>query len=159
MPVISGGTVIGGGLPRGSTPLDKGEGPRAGRGLVIAKATYDFSVEGGAVSTIGLLGSTAIPSGTVIMGGYVDVRTAPTSGGAGTLALTTGEGAGDLVAAAAVSGAPWSTTGRKNIVPRLSDATTWIKTAAARDISAVIAAAALTAGILDVYLFYLPPSD
>jgi hypothetical protein len=158
MPVISGGRIIPGARQRGGTAIDKTESAVAGSGYLIAKGHYDFAVEGGAVGTIGLIGSTAIPTGSVILGGYVDVTTPPTSGGAGTLAVQV-EGAGDLVAAAAVSGAPWSTAGRKNIIPRLNDITTSIRTTAARDISAVVAVAALTAGVFDVYLFYLPAVD
>lgn len=116
---------------------------------------YDFAVDGGAVSTIALRGSGAlgsqIPSGAVITGGYVEVDTAVTSGGAATVAITS-EGAGDLVAAAAVSGAPWSTTGRKSIVPAATGATS-VKTSAARTLSATIAAAALTAGKFRVVVF------
>lgn len=158
MPVISGGTITPGAQRRSGTALDKTEGGNVGGGFRIAKASYAFGTEGGAVSTIGLIGSTAIPSGSIICGGFVSVVTPPTSGGAGTGALSV-QGANDLVAAAAVSGAPWSTAGLKNIVPRLSDATTWITLTAARDISLAIAAAALTAGAFDVYLFYLPPVD
>ena len=117
---------------------------------------YDFATDGGAVSTITLRGSGAlgsqIPPGAVSTGGYVEVDTAVTSGGAATVAITTGEGAGDLVAAAAVSGAPWSTTGRKSIVPAGTGATS-VKTSAARTLSAVIATAALTAGKFRVVVF------
>lgn len=116
---------------------------------------YDFAVDGGAVSTITLRGSGALgsqlPAGCVITGGYVEVDTAVTSGGAATVAIQA-EGAGDLVAAAAVSGAPWSTTGRKSIVPAATGATS-VKTSTARTLSAVVATAALTAGKFRVVVF------
>lgn len=154
MPVISGGNVITGAQTRGAAPA--GEGAGFG-GLRAARGDYSFATDGGAVGTIALIGSTAIPSGSVIVGGLVEVTTALTSGGAATVALQI-EGAGDLVAAAAVSGAPWSTTGRKSVIPAFTGATS-LKTTAARDISAVVAAAALTAGAFTVYVFYIPPSD
>lgn len=121
--------------------------------LKWVRARYDFAVEGGAVGTIALLGTTAIPSGAVVLGGFVDVITPPTSGGAATLALQV-EAAGDLVAAAAISGAPWSTAGRKSVIPVFTGATS-LKTTAARDVSAVVATAALTAGVIDVYVAYV----
>lgn len=128
-----------------------------GGGLRIVRARYDFSVDAGAVGSIDLMRDADIPSGAVILGGFVEVLTVPTSGGAATLAITV-EGAGDIVAAAAVSGAPWSTTGRKSVVPAFTGATS-VKTTAARKIVATIAAATLTAGKLDVVLVYVKLYD
>lgn len=126
--------------------------------LKEAAGEFDFAVDGGAVSTITLrskknvsTGNT-IPAGSVIMGGYVEVDTVFTSGGAATVAITA-ESAGDLVAAAAVSGAPWSTTGRKSQIPAFTGATT-VKTTARRSITLTIAAATLTAGAGRVVVFY-----
>lgn len=115
------------------------------------RGRWDFSVDAGAVGSTNMT-SVQIPSGAVITHGYVEVTTAATSGGAGTLAITV-ESAGDIVAAAAVSGAPWSTTGRKSIIPVATGATS-VKTTAARYVVATIATAALTAGVVDVVLFY-----
>ena len=123
-------------------------------GLKVARARYSFAADGGAVGTINLFPASILPSGAVILGGFIDVVTPPTSGGAATIALTTGESAGDLQAAAGIDGAPWSTAGRKSIVPAFTGATS-IKLTAARNIRAVIATAALTAGVFDVYLVYL----
>jgi hypothetical protein len=53
-----------------------------------------------------------------------------------------------------VSGAPWSTTGRKSVIPVFTGATS-LKTTAARDVSIVIGTAALTAGGFTVYLAYI----
>jgi hypothetical protein len=138
MPVISGGNPIPG-----------------GNRFRIIRATYNFAVNGGAIGTINLLSSSDIPQGAIIMGGVVIVTTPPTSGGAGTLALQV-EAAGDLVAAAAVSGAPWSTTGRKSVIPAFTGASS-IQTTVARNVNAVIATAALTAGLVDVYLMLFIP--
>lgn len=155
MGIISGGRVIEGAIPRKSAVNAESSAttPAYGAAVQWVRARYSFAADGGAIGTIGLTGSTVIPSGAVILGGFVDVVTPPTSGGAGTLAIQV-EGAGDIVAAAAVSGAPWSTAGRKSVVPVFTGATS-VKTTAARDVSAVIAAFALTAGVLDVYLAYI----
>lgn len=115
---------------------------------------YDFAVDGGAVSTITLRTSTSMPNvlpiGTVVVSGYIEVDTPVTSGGAATVAVN-GEAAGDLLAATLVSGAPWSTTGRKSIIPAATGATA-IKTTAARSITVTVAVAALTAGKFRVVL-------
>lgn len=152
MAIISGGVVIEGARHRVSVPT--AEGGRSGYGgLFVARGNYDFAVDGGAISTIALIGSTAIPAGAVILGGFVDVITA-LAGATATIALQV-EAAGDIVATTAV--ASW-TTGRKNILPAFVagslTAANSVKTTVARDISAVIATAALTAGKFDVYLIY-----
>lgn len=137
MPVISGGNIIG------------GMGP-----LSVAEAAYTFAANGGAVGDITLTGE-GIPQGAIILGGLVEVVTPPTSGDAATIAIKV-EGAGDIVAAAAISGAPWSTTGRKSTIPAFTGATT-VKTTAARSIVATVGTAALTAGAFNVYLIYFVP--
>ncbi len=121
------------------------------------RARYDFAVDGGAVGDIDLTKAAALPVGAVVLGGFVEVDVVPTSGGSATIAVKV-EGAGDIVAAAAISGAPWSTTGRKSVIPVFTGATT-VKTTAARKVQATVATAALTAGTFDVVLFYVPMPD
>jgi hypothetical protein len=128
----------------------------SGTGIKFARGRYDFAVDGGAVGTITITAE-KIPANAIILGGVVEVDTAVTSGGSATVAVQV-EGAGDIVAAAAVSGAPWSTTGRKSVVPAFTGATS-VKTTVVRDIAIVIATAALTAGAFDVYLAYISMGD
>lgn len=128
----------------------------SGTGIKFARGRYDFAVDGGAVSTI-VISAEKIPANAIILGGVVEVDTVVTSGGAGSLAIEV-EATGDIVAAAVVSGAPWSTTGRKSVVPAFTGATS-VKTTQARDIKVVIAAAALTAGVVDVSLAYIDLGD
>ena len=126
--------------------------------LKSAVGEYDFAVDGGAVSTITLRSATGdilgndIPAGAVIEGGYIEVDTVLTSGGAPTVAVAS-EAAGDLQAAAAISGAPWSTTGRKSITPAFTGATT-VKTTVRRSLAMTIATATLTAGKFRVVVWY-----
>jgi hypothetical protein len=124
----------------------------------IARGVYDFAVDGGAVSTIALMGATNIPSGAIITGGFIEVHTQLTSGGAATIAVQV-NAANDILPAVAV--ASW-TTGIKKIIPASAgandlSAAAVVKTTAARDISIVIAAAALTAGRFSVVLEYTDP--
>lgn len=127
------------------------------RAMLVIRGKYDFAVDGGAVSTIAITSGSPIPSGSVIVGGYVDVTTQLTSGGAATIACQV-EGANDILTAVAV--ASW-TTGRKNILPAPTTgaltASTAVKTTADRNISIVVAAAALTAGVFHVVLYVVPP--
>lgn len=128
------------------------------RSLVQIRGRYDFAVDGGAVSTIAVTSGTPIPSGSVVLNGYVDVLTQLTSGGAATIAMQV-EGANDILTAVAV--ASW-TVGRKNVLPGLTPGaltanTAVVKTTADRNISIVIAAAALTAGVFEVVLNVIPP--
>ena len=139
------------------TPLSVKEGVGNPYGK-IARGIYDFAVDGGAVSTITLMKDTFIPSGATIMGGWIEVDTTLTSGGAATIAVQV-EAAGDIVGAVAV--ATW-TAGRKQIIPGLTAgaalaASAVVRTTAARDISIVIAAATLTAGKFSVVLWYADP--
>jgi hypothetical protein len=117
------------------------------------KGEYDFAVDGGAVSTITLRSNDGeIPNGAVVLSGYLKVRTALTSSGSATGALQA-EAANDIVSQAAYSGAPWSSTGRKSIIPVFTGATT-VETTAARNPAFLIGTAALTAGKFELVLFY-----
>lgn len=124
--------------------------------LKIARGRYDFAVDGGAIGDIDLTRDAQIPANSIILGGVVEVDTAIVGSGA-SVAIKV-EGAADTVAVAAVSGAPWSTTGRKSVIPVFTGATT-IKTTAARKIQATVSAAVLTAGAMDVVLFYVQLPD
>lgn len=117
----------------------------------VAKNAYDFAVDGGTVGTIALRGDT-VPSGAIVVNALIRVITPVTSGGAGTLAIQV-ESAADVQAAAAVSGAPWSTAGAKR-GSALTATTAGVITTANRTPSAVIATAALTAGKFVVYTYY-----
>lgn len=122
--------------------------------LKVWRGSYDFAVDGGAVATLPLRSNdNDIPNGAIVVGGLVDVTTPVTSGGAATGALQV-EAANDLVAQAVVAGAPWSTAGRKSIVPAMTGATA-VKATASRNPSFVIGTAVLTAGKFDLVLFYL----
>lgn len=141
-------------MPIIETTLAEGTpGPR----LKTARGIYDFAVDGGAVGTIALMGATNIPSGATIVGGFIQVHTALTSGGSATIAVQV-NAANDISTAVAV--ASW-TTGIKNVLPALTTGavttSTAVQTTAARDISIVIATAALTAGKFSVVLFYVDP--
>jgi hypothetical protein len=97
---------------------DYAETPRHGRNQGVRRRVRFRGKDGGAIGTLVMRSDDGSPSrmGRYMLGGYIEVDTPVTSGGAATIAGQI-ESAGDLQAAAAVSGAPWSTTGRKSIVP------------------------------------------
>ena len=129
------------------------------RDLKVAKGEYDFAVDGGAISTIVLRASSDdelgndIPPAAIILGGFIEVDTILASGGAATVAVNS-EAAGDLLAAAAFGGVPWSTINRKSITPAFTGATS-VKTTVRRQLAITIAAAALTGGKFRVVVFYV----
>ena len=116
--------------------------------------TYDFAAVGGAEGAIPLSSNDgAIPAGSYIVGGFVDVTDTPDSADStATIALHV-EGANDIVSAAAVSGAPWSTTGRKDIIPDATGSTA-IKLTADRSPTATIAVQDTTEGVFTLTLIY-----
>jgi len=126
------------------------------RTLLVIRGRYDFAVDAGAQGTLAITAGLPIPSGATIVGGYVDVITQLTSGGAATIACQV-NAANDILTAVAV--ASW-TAGRKNVLPAPTTgaltASTAVRTTADRNISIVIAAADLTAGKFDVVLYVLP---
>lgn len=136
-----------------SVPAQSSVGASLPTGKQTVVAEYNFDKHGGAVGTI-YLAHEPIPINAVITNSYIDVITALTSGGAATGAVTV-ESAGDIQAAAAVSGAPWSTTGRKDTTaPEPGTESGYIKTTVQRTIAFAIATAALTAGRFKVVLEY-----
>lgn len=111
----------------------------------LAIATYDFSVNGGAISTISL--GVTIPSNAVVTSITTEVVTAPTSGGStGTIKLVLPTD-GDLTATLTADGTAAHLNTFSSTVPK--------KTTANRLLSATIATSALTAGKLRYMVRYV----
>lgn len=115
-------------------------------------ARFDTAIHGTAVGAYGL--RIRVPKEAVICNVFADVITAPTSADSTATIAIHAEAANDLFTAAAVSGAPWSTTGRKQGIPDLATVADYKKTTVEREITATIAVQALTAGKFDVYVTY-----
>ncbi len=124
--------------------------------LGVARFTFDAGVA--ANRTIAPHGTgVTLPANAVIVGGFIDVNTAFTSAGGdtGTIAISV-EGVDDIVAAAAVSGAPYSSIGRKTIVPKANTPeATSVKASTAKEITCTVAVAALLTGKLTGFLYYV----
>jgi hypothetical protein len=136
------------GVIEGANKVTAG-GTRGGRRSAVG--VYSFAALGGAVGDITLTGD-SIPSGAIILDAYINVTTAVTGGASATLAIKV-EGAADVNAADAVTGAPWSTTGAKRA--DFTATTAPVKTTAARPIVATVGTAALTAGVFTVVVEFI----
>lgn len=122
--------------------------------LRVARFLFDCAVA--ANLPVGAHGvGVTLPIHAIVVGGFVDVNTAFTGESGATLAIHV-QGANDIISATAVSGAPYSTIGRKAIVPKANTPeSTSVKCTAAREITCTVAVAALTAGKLTGYLYYV----
>lgn len=120
--------------------------------LGLAKAQYDFSVDGGAISTITPAKNAIIPSKAIILGGIIDVLTTFV-GATATISIGTsaGSSAASLKAATAVAS---YTAGLLAVVPVFT-AATMVKMSAAGQVTLTIATAALTAGKANVIIAYV----
>lgn len=118
-------------------------------GLKTWTGLWDFTVDGGLVSTIPLRSNDGpLPALAVVLGGYLDVEVAALSA-TGTIAVNA-EGAGDILAAAAQAAL---TVGRKSIIPAMTGAAS-VKTTVPRVPAVTIATAAFTAGKIRVILMW-----
>jgi len=124
--------------------------------LRVARFLFDASIA--ANQSVAAHGTgVTLPANAIVVGGFFDVNTVFTSAGGntGTIAISV-EAANDIQTAAAVSGAPYSTIGRKAIVPKANTPeSTSVKTTVAREITCTVAVQALTAGKLTGYLYYV----
>jgi len=139
-------------LVNGFTYLDgAGLGP-----IKVQKVTYDFAVDGGTAATI-TPAQTPIPQGALVLGGVMRVIAAITGGATLAVQLVT---ANDIINAAADSGAPWSTTGKKAIIPKFNtpESTSIGPLVAPGYVSFVRSVANITAGKVEVYLLYCASS-
>lgn len=148
-------------------------------GQKTVAATFKFGgtdSSGAAMSAVGAHGlGVRIPSGAIITNAFYRVNTTFTSPttDAATIALSSGEGAGDLKAAIAISDATnvWD-AGTRGCLPgryaldgnaltaiamAAASAGSYIVTTAERELTATVAVEALTAGELTLYVSYLVP--
>lgn len=116
--------------------------------LHVARATYDFSVEGGEIGDVAL--GVTLPDNAVITFGFGDIITSFTStGGTGTIALKS-EGAADLLAAVDAD----TLSGQFALIPDNAVAN-MVKLTAARELTLTIGTATITAGKAVFFVYYI----
>lgn len=120
--------------------------------LQEVKVTYDFSVDGGAISTITPKASLIIPAGAVIFGGFIQGITLPVGPGA-TIAIGLGSGAQVAALKAATAIATYAAGATVALIPVFTAASV-VKAVADTFVTFTIATAVLTAGKVQVTLYY-----
>lgn len=136
------------------TLVDKIKAEDGGFGLGtlrMARALYSFADDGGAVSTITPKKTVSLPNNAVIVGGTINSTTACTSAGSATVAVGTSAGSSTTSLLAATAVASLSADARINAVPVFA---TPVKLTAEGEVTVTIATAALTAGVVEITLFY-----
>jgi hypothetical protein len=124
--------------------------------LKVARFTFDAGVADNQGTGNHLTGL-SLPANAIVVGGFIDVNTPFTSANANNGTISIGvESQVDILAAAPVSGAPYSSIGRKAIIPHVNTPeSTAVKTTAAQAVTVVVAVSALTAGKLTGFLYYV----
>jgi hypothetical protein len=132
--------------------VSDGTGPRAQVAGIkrVFRYDYDFTKDGGAISTITLRSAEKVPANFIALSAVADVAAAVTGGGGATIALQL-EAANDIRNAATIATGGFDTTGRKALIP-VGTAATSVKTTVVRDLKLVVAVAALTAGRFSVFV-------
>lgn len=116
-------------------------------------AQYDFAKLGGAVGDYAL--GVKIPAGAIIINAFAYVQTAATSTNSTATIAVKAETANNIFTAAAVSGAPWSTTGMKLAIPDIATVADYKTIAAEAELTLSIAVEALTAGKINIFVTYV----
>lgn len=119
--------------------------------LRVARAKYDFDVDGGAQSAITLAENANIPDNAIIVGGIINSTVAVTSGGAGTVSI------GTLAGSSATSIIGVTAKGSLTLDDVLNSDATFaapVKMTAASVITATIGTADLTAGVIEITILY-----
>jgi len=131
-------------------------GNKLSEGLGCLVGTYDFSKDGGQVGTVNLKDANGaavkLPVNALVLNSFSVVRTAVTSGGSATFAISL-QSTGDLLAATAV--ASFSAAAKLQGIPDFGTLADSILTTVEITLTATIATAALTAGKVNVYVFYV----
>jgi len=123
---------------------------------MIGYAKYSFGTDGGAISTITPSISSNIPDNSIIVGGVINVTTAVTSSGSATVAVGTSGGSSttSLMAATAKS-----TLTIDKLMPVVPTYAVPIKLTASGNITVTIAAATLTAGVIEIWIVYFTAAN
>lgn len=121
----------------------------------ILRATYDFAVDGGTISVIGL--GVSLPDNAIVTRSWYEVITtfeSSTDAATVSLSIPTDDVDGIVTAVAISTGTPWDAGYQEGIQDGTAAAFT-VKTTAARELSMEIAVEAVTAGKMVVFCEYV----
>ena len=127
---------------------------------LVCHAQYNFNVDGGADGLITPLNNCTIPANAVITNVAINSTTAVTSAGSATMSVgSTNSGSGAAAFLALTAKATYAVGAFVQAIPVPSTASTWIKTTTAGSITVTPAVATLTAGVVEIYVFYYVSSS
>lgn len=127
-------------------------------GMRVAYALYNFAVDGGAIATITPAVNSTIPANAIIIGGILNPTTALTSGGSATIAVGTAAGSSTSALKAATAVASYTIDALMPTVPVFTAGSS-VKLSAAGAITITVAVATLTAGVMEIMVFYVVPTN
>ena len=128
-----------------------------GSGAVMqAHGLYNFAVDGGAIAAITLAQSDTIPAGAMLLGGTCNPTTALTSGGSATISIgvTAGLASPGAALKALTAVASYSIDAMLPLIPTFAVP---LKMTASGTFTITPAVAVLTAGIMDIFVYYVIP--
>lgn len=125
-------------------------------GVQTAHAIYDFAVDGGAIGAITPVKTAAIPDNAIIVGATLNSTTALTSLGSATVAVgtTAGSAANAIKTATAIA-----SLGADALVNGTVTFAAPVKMTAPGSVNLTVATAALTAGVLEVFVYFVLPKN
>lgn len=121
-------------------------------GLFASYFRYDFAVDGGAIGAITPKLCEQLPINAIMIGGTFDVTTAVTSLGSATVAIGTTAGSSASALLAATAKASLTLAALVNGVPTLAVP---VKLSAAGYPQITVGTAALTAGVIEGWVYYV----
>lgn len=117
----------------------------------VAHAIYSFAVDGGAIGAITPVSTVIIPANAIIVGATINSTTAVTSAGSATVSVGTTAGSSASSILAATAKASLSIDALINGVPVFA---TPVKMTAAGSINVTVGTAVLTAGLIEIFVYY-----
>lgn len=123
--------------------------------LRTVRTVYNFAQDGGAIGVIQPKNCAALPATAVIVGATINSIVAVTSAGSATLSVGTSAGSSATSILAATAKASLSINALLNGVPTFAAP---VKLTAAGYVNVTVATAAVTAGIVEVLVYYYTAS-
>jgi len=120
----------------------------------ICHAQYNFANDGGATGAITPKNNCTLPANAVITNVATNATTSVTSGGSATIAAGTTAGSSATSFFTASGKANFASGDFVQGVPVPDTASTWVKLSAAGQVQITVGTAALTAGVVEFYVFY-----
>lgn len=125
-------------------------------GIRVAKAIYDFAIDGGAISTITPSQNVTLPANAIMVGGFAKAGAAITGTAGLTIAIGTAAGSSTTALLTASGGAlaNWAADAILALVPTLAAP---VELTAAGKVTITIGTHAVTAGQIEIFVFFLVP--